>query len=132
MGLLGQSVVNLSVRFADHSAHRTLEEFLLGVGPPGGRNGTVAAAHGSFKLFILNLLVQVVGKVGFEAFVYEADVSEAECENDVVVKLDEILNSQEDCLEGVLNNILAHLAAGGNGDGVSVDHAETFLEDALL
>jgi len=78
------------------------------------------------------LLGQVVGKVALKALVDKADVGEAESKDNVIVKLDEILNGHEDSLESILNNVLAHLATGSDGHGVSVDHAEALLEDALL
>lgn len=78
------------------------------------------------------MLVQVVGKRALKALVDKADVGEAESKDNVIVKLDEILNGHEDSLESILNNILAHLATGSDGNGVSVDHAEALLEDALL
>lgn len=129
---MGQSAVNFGVRLADHSAHGALEEILLCVGSPGGRNGAVAAAHRGFEALVLNLLAQVVGEGGPEALVDEADVGEAEGEANVLVELDELLNGHEDGLEGVLNDVLAHLAAGGDRHGVGIDHAVTLLEDALL
>jgi hypothetical protein len=49
-----------------------------------------------------------------------------------VVVLEEVLNGQKDGAEGVLNDILAHLAGGGDGNGVSVDHAEAFLVNGAL
>lgn len=58
--------------------------------------------------------------------------AEAHLEVDIFVKADEVLNSGEDGLEGVIDDVFAHLAGRRNGDGVSIDGFETFLVDRLL
>jgi len=70
--------------------------------------------------------------VALHTLVNERNVSEAKGKHDMVVELDQFLNCHEDSLQGVLNDILAHLAASGNGNGVSINHAETLLEDGFL
>lgn len=49
-----------------------------------------------------------------------------------MVKLNQVLDAQEDGLQGVFNNILTHLAGGSDRHGVGVDHAEALLEDGPL
>lgn len=49
-----------------------------------------------------------------------------------MVKLNQVLDAQEDGPQGVFNNILTHLAGGSDRHGVGVDHAEALLEDGPL
>jgi hypothetical protein len=104
----------------------------LGVGPPGGGYGTVAAAHGGLKLLLGDLLGQEFSELNLEVSVNEVNVGETELELDVAVVFDQILNSEEDGLEGVINNVFTHMAALGNGNSVGVNHAEALLEDRAL
>ena len=78
------------------------------------------------------MLAEVVSEENFLAAVDEANVGEAKRKQDVLILLDQFLNGHENSLEGVLNNIFAHLAASSNRNGVSINHAETLLEDASL
>jgi hypothetical protein len=50
----------------------------------------------------------------------------------VAVVFDQVLDREEDGLEAVLDHILAHVAALGNGNSVSINHAEALLEDRAL
>jgi hypothetical protein len=125
-------MVDLGVGLADHSSEGALVELGLSVGPPGGGNGAVGAAHGSFKLLLLNLAGKPVGELNFLAAVDEVNIGEAELELDVAVELDKILDGKENVLEAVLNDVLTHVAALGNGNSVGVDHAEALLEDGAL
>ena len=74
-----------------------------------------------------------MGKVGCESHLHvlvdEGNVGESELQGQVVIVLDHVLNGEPNRSEGVLDNILAHLAGGSNGHWVSVDHAEALLED---
>jgi len=71
----------------------------------------------------------VSGKEGLKAAVVKLDVSKAKLKADVVVKLNEVNNSQEDGAQGVLNDVFAHLAGSCDGHWVRVDHAEALLVD---
>jgi hypothetical protein len=125
-------VVHLGVRLADHSSKGAPVEFGLGVGLPGRGDGAVAAAHGGFKLFLLDLFGKVFGELNLEVAVDEAHVGKTELENDVAVVFYQVLDREEDGLEAVLDHILAHVAALGNGNRVGVNHAEALLEDGAL
>lgn len=125
-------MVDLGIGLAHHGAEGALVELALGVGPPGLGDGAVGAAHGGFKLLLLDDLGEPVSELNLLAAVDEVHVGEAELELDVAVKLDEVADGEEDVLEAVLDNILAHVAALGDGHGVGVDHAEALLEDRAL
>lgn len=49
-----------------------------------------------------------------------------------MVELNQVLDGQEDGLQGVFNNVLTHLTGGGDWHGVGVDHAETLLKNGPL
>jgi hypothetical protein len=130
--LLHEGLAHLGVRLADHSSKGAFVEFGLGVSLPCRGYGAVAAAHGGFKLFLLNLFGEEFGELNFEVAVDEAHVGKTKLENDVAVVFDQVLDRKENGLEAVLDYILAHVAALGNGNRVSVNHAEALLEDRAL
>lgn len=45
---------------------------------------------------------------------------------------DKIFCGEEDSVEGIINDLFAHLAGGGDWDRVSIDHAETLLVNRFL
>jgi len=116
----------------DQLTQAALEELGLGVGAPRGRNWAVAPAHGSLKLLVSNFVGQEGCENDLHVFVNKVDLGEAELERDVVVELYQVLDGQEDRPQRVFNDVLAHLAGGGNGNGVGVDHAEALLVNGSL
>lgn len=60
------------------------------------------------------------------------DVAESELQHKVVVVFEHVLDCKENCPHHVLHDVSAHLACGGNWHWVSVNHAETLLEDGAL
>lgn len=49
-----------------------------------------------------------------------------------MIEFKHVLDCQENGSQRVFNDVLAHLAGGGDRYGVGVDHAETLLEDGAL
>lgn len=84
------------------------------------------------EVLVLDLGSEVGGKVDLHGFVDEINVGKTELQNDVVIEFKHVLDGQEDGSESVFNDVLAHLAGGGDGDGIGVDHAESLLEDGAL
>ena len=127
-----ESSVHLVVRFLNQGAEGALEELRLCVGPPGLSNSAVAAAHRGLEVLALDLGGEVGSERDLHVFVYETDVRKSELQAQVVVVLEHILDRQEDRAQGVLDDVLAHLAGSGDGHWVGVDHAEALLEDRPL
>jgi len=122
----------VAVRFADNVAHFTGAEHLVSVGLPHGGDGGVGAAHLGLEVLVADLLAKVAGEVGSEASVSETHASESHLEGEVSVLTDKVLNGQEDGVEAVIDDLLAHLRGSGNGHRVSVDHSESLGVDGLL
>jgi hypothetical protein len=129
---LHESGVYLVVRFLNHGAEGALEELRLCVGPPGLSHRAVAAAHRGLEVLALDLGGEIGGERDLHVSVYETDVRKSKLQAQVMVVLDHVLDRQEDRAQGVFDDVLAHLAGGGDGHRVGVDHAEALLEDRPL
>ena len=102
---------------------------LLGVGSPGSGNWAVAAAHGDLEILVFDLGGKVGGKLYLHSSVDEVESGEAELEHKVVIKFNHISDGDPDCSQGVLNDVLTHLAGMGDWHRVGVDHAEALGVD---
>jgi hypothetical protein len=132
--LLTKSLVNFGIGLEDHGSEIAFVENLLGVCPSGRGYGTVAAAHNRFKLLFGDLFRQEFSKLNLQISVNELNVSETETELelDMAVVFDQILNSEKDSLEAILNYVFAHIATLSNRNSVGVNHSGTLLEDGVL
>jgi hypothetical protein len=67
-----------------------------------------------------------------EVSVDDSDVTEAKGQVDVPSVFHQIDDSEEDGVQSVLDDILAHKAPLGDGNWVAVDHSEAFLVNGVL
>jgi hypothetical protein len=73
-----------------------------------------------------------LGEHNLETSIVNSDVGKAEVQVQVLVVLDQINDSQEDCLQSIVDHFLTKEASSCNGNWVAVDHAETLLENGIL
>jgi len=130
--LVHQSVVHVFVGFLHELAEPALLEHVGLVGPPEIRYSRFHPAHLVFEVLLSALSVQVGGEVDLEVPVGKFHGTETHLQVEVLVEANEVLNGRENGLQGVIYDVLAHLAGGCYGDGVGVDRAESLLIDGLL
>jgi len=132
LSLLGQGVGYVLVGLAYNVAHFTLAEHGFSVGFPHGRNGGVGASHLGLEVLVSDLLAKVAGEVTGKVSVSETHAAESHLDGEVSVLTDKVLNSQPNGLEGIVNDLFAHLGGSGDRHGVGVDHSESLRVDRFL
>lgn len=132
LSLLGQGLGYVLVGLAYNVAHFTLAEHSFSVGFPHGGNGGVGASHLGLEVLVADLLAKVAGEVAVKASVSETHAAESHLEGEVSVLTDKVLNSQPNGLEGIVNDLFAHLGGSGDGHRVGVDHSESLRVDGFL
>lgn len=120
------------VGLLDQAAKSGRRKGLLVVRFPGGRNRCGAALHRILEVSVFDNFNEVRVPDSFEVAPDNANIAETESQIDVLSKLHQVNNSQEDRVQGILNNVLAHEAALGDRNGIAVDHSEAFLENGVL
>ena len=83
-------------------------------------------------MFVRNTLLIGLTKEYLKVLGSASDISETELKEDVTVVLHEVLDREEDGVQGIGNHVLSQEAGSRDGHGVAVDHPETLLEDGFL
>ena len=98
-------------------------------GLPESGDRSSASLHGGLEALVLDALDEVVREERLQRAVDHGHARKAKLKHDVFVVLDEVLNCEEDSVEGVVDYVLSEEAGCCNGHWVAVDHAEALLED---
>lgn len=83
-------------------------------------------------MFVGNARLVGFTEENLEIFGCASNVSETKLQEDITVVLHEVLDGQEDRVQGIGNHIFAQEAGCSNGHWVAVDHPEALLEDGFL
>jgi hypothetical protein len=101
-------------------------------GFPNCWNWGSTSLHCVLKGLVLSAFNETMGEHSSEWSAYNWNAGKTELENNIFIVLDKILNGQKDCIQGILDNILAEKAGSCYWDWVAINHSETLLENRIL
>ena len=90
------------------------------------------SGHLIFKRGVSHGSIEVLKEDGVEISVGESYVTETKSDVEVLVVLDEVVNSEEQSVESVLHNINTKHGSSSDWHWVGVDASESLLEDRVL
>ena len=122
---MGQNVV----RFLDQASQSRAGPGVTIFSRPSGRNGRSLSGQLRFESCGSDGFGEVVQESGLEVSVRESNVTKAECEIYVLVLLNQILDSEEEGLQGIFDHVTSEGGSGCDRHGVGVDASESLLEN---
>ena len=113
-------------------AQSRLIPFWIVAGGPECRNWRGLSGHRVLERWVCNILNKTLFENNLKVSASNSNIAESPCQVDIFVILNQVLDGQEEGVQGINDYVLSEMSSCGNRYWVGINSSETFLVDRVL
>lgn len=106
--------------------------FFIVAGGPKSRNWRGLSGHRVLERWICDTLNKTIFEGNLKVSASNSNIAESPCQVDIFVIFNQVLDGQEEGVQGIDNYVLTEMCSCGNRYWIGINSSETFLVDRVL